>query len=211
MVMSEIPQPPSTNPFVHYEPTIEDRRVGFGPRAGAWLLDQIGLWFMTIVLVLFISSLQPGQTAFIKASLKELLVDMKQLGLPRTMINEILPYLLPMLYAGFISPILYWSIEAFTGASPGKRILKLRIGREDGAIAVPSVIAMRTAIKMSDRILKLIALVPVTDIVARGITSASSLVEIVIIIGCFIVLSAKKQALHDMIARTAVFRANATF
>lgn len=208
--MNEIPQPPSTNPFTQYEPTIEDRRVGFGPRVGAWLLDQIGLWFITIALVLIITSLQPGQTEFVKESLRELLTAMKEMGLPREMINEALPYLLSMLYAGFLSPIIYWSIEAFTGASPGKRIMKLRIGREDGAIAEPSVIAMRTAIKMSDRILKLIALVPVADIIARGITSASSLVEVVIVIGCFIVLSAKKQALHDMIARTAVFRANET-
>lgn len=208
--MNEIPQPPSTNPFTQYEPTIEDRRVGFGPRVGAWLLDQIGLWFVTIALVLIITSLQPGQTEFVKESLRELLTAMKEMGLPREMINEALPYLLSMLYAGFLSPIIYWSIEAFTGASPGKRIMKLRIGREDGAIAEPSVIAMRTAIKMSDRILKLIALVPVADIIARGITSASSLVEVVIVIGCFIVLSAKKQALHDMIARTAVFRANET-
>ena len=208
--MNEIPQPPSTNPFTQYEPTIEDRRVGFGPRVGAWLLDQIGLWFITIALVLIITSLQPGQTEFVKESLRELLTAMKKMGLPREMINEALPYLLSMLYAGFLSPIIYWSIEAFTGASPGKRIMKLRIGREDGAIAEPSIIAMRTAIKMSDRILKLIALVPVADIIARGITSASSLVEVVIVIGCFIVLSAKKQALHDMIARTAVFRANET-
>lgn len=208
--MNEIPQPPSTNPFTQYEPTIEDRRVGFGPRVGAWLLDQIGLWFVTIALVLIITSLQPGQTEFVKESLRELLTAMKEMGLPREMINEALPYLLSMLYAGFLSPIIYWSIEAFTGASPGKRIMKLRIGREDGAIAEPSIIAMRTAIKMSDRILKLIALVPVADIIARGITSASSLVEVVIVIGCFIVLSAKKQALHDMIARTAVFRANET-
>jgi uncharacterized RDD family membrane protein YckC len=209
--MNEIPQPPSTNPFSQYQPTIEDRRVGFGPRLGAWLLDQIGLWFVTIALVLIITSLQPGQTEFIKESLKELLTAMKQMGLPREMINEAMPYLLSMLYAGFISPIIYWSIEAFTGASPGKRILRLRIGREDGAIAEPSVIAMRTAIKMSDRILKLIVLVPIADIVARGVASASSLVEVVIVIGCFIALSAKKQALHDMIARTAVFRANEQF
>jgi uncharacterized RDD family membrane protein YckC len=146
-----------------------------------------------------------------KESLKELLASMKAFGFPRDVMNEALPYLVSMLYAGFISPILYWSIEAFTGASIGKRILKLRIGREDGAVAEPSIIAMRTVIKISDRILKLIAVLPVADIVARGITSASSLVEVVILIGCLIVLSAKKQALHDMIARTAVFRTSEQF
>ena len=134
----------------------------------------------------------------------------KAAELPREVYKEILPYLLPMLIAGFVSPIIYWSIEAFTGTSPGKRILKLRIGREDGAIAEPSVIAMRTAIKSSDKILKLIAVIPVADIIARGVTSASSLVGFVIVIGCCIALSAKKQALHDMITRTAVFRTNDT-
>ena len=209
--MSEIPQPPSTNPFMSYQPTIEDKRVGFGLRLGAWAIDQVALWFVTITLVLIISSIQPGQTEFMKESLKELLASMKAFGFPRDVINEALPYLVSMLYAGFISPILYWSIEAFTGASIGKRILKLRIGREDGAVAEPSIIAMRTVIKISDRILKLIAVLPVADILARGITSASSLVEVVIIIGCFFVLSAKKQALHDMIARTAVFRTSEQF
>lgn len=206
--MNEIPQPPSTNPFMSYQPTIEDRRVGFGPRLGAWLLDQIGLWITTTIIVFIVQAIQLPQTAFMAESLKELLAQLKAMGLPRDVLKDIMPYIVPMIYAGLISPIVYWTIEARSGASPGKRILKLRIGREDGAIAQPSVILMRTIIKLSDRILKLIVLIPVPDIIARGVNSASSLVELVLIIGCLVVLSAKKQALHDMIAHTAIFRTN---
>lgn len=206
--MNEIPQPPSTNPFMSYQPTIEDRRVGFGPRLGAWLLDQVGLWITTTIIVFIVQAIQLPQTAFMAESVKELLTQLKAMGLPRELLKDMMPYIVPMLYAGLLSPVLYWLIEALTGASPGKRILKLRIGREDGAPAESSVIMMRTIIKMSDRILKLIVLIPVSDIIARGVNSASSLVELVLIIGCLIVLSAKKQALHDMIARTAIFRTN---
>lgn len=210
--MNEIPQPPSTNPFAtQYQPTIEDKRVGFGPRLGAWFIDMVGLWLLTIPLAIIFSSMDLPQTEFIRENLKGTLHLFKQFGLPREFYKETIPLLLPMLYAGFIGPILYWAIEAFTGASPGKRLLKLRIGREDGATAEPSIIAMRTVIKTSDSILKLIALVPVTDVIARGVTSASSFVDAAIVIGCFLVLAVKKQALHDMITHTAVFRTNETF
>jgi hypothetical protein len=99
-----------------YQPTIEDKRVGFGLRLGAWAIDQVALWFVTITLVLIISSIQPGQTEFMKESLKELLASMKAFGFPRDVMNEALPYLVSMLYAGFI---LYWSIhrEADTEAA----------------------------------------------------------------------------------------------
>lgn len=206
--MDEIPQPPSTNPFMSYQPTIEDRRVGFGPRLGAWLLDQLGLWITTTIIVFIVQAMQLPQTTFMAESIKELLTQLKSMGLPREVLKDIMPYLVPMIYAGLISPIVYWTIEALSGASPGKRILKLQIRREDGAIADPSVIMIRTVIKMSDRILKLIALIPVADIIARGVNSASSLVELALVFGCLVVLSAKKQALHDMIARTAIFRTN---
>lgn len=206
--MDEIPQPPSTNPFMSYQPTIEDRRIGFGRRLGAWLLDVVGAWVVMIVLIPIISAIQPGQTEFMAASIKEMLTYLKSIGIPREVYKDALPYILPALYADLLSPILYWSIEAFTGASPGKRILGMRVMREDGAPAQPSIIAMRTAIKISDKILKLIAILYVADVIARGVTSAASLVSIVITIGCFMVLSAKKQALHDMIARTAIFRTN---
>lgn len=204
--MEEIPQPPSTNPFMSYQPTIEDRRVGFGPRLGAWLLDQLGLYIITTFIVFIVQALQLPQTAFMAESIKEMLTQIKTMGVPRDVIKDIMPYIVPMIYAGLMSPIVYWTIEALSGASPGKRILRLHIRREDGAIAQPSVIMIRTIIKISDRILKLIALIPVPDIIARGVNSASSLVELVLVIGCLIVLSAKKQALHDMIARTAIFR-----
>jgi len=209
--MNEIPQPPSTNPFGSYQPTIEDRRVGFGTRLGAWLLDLIGLWLLTIPLAIIFRSMDLPQTDFLRESLQEMFQGLKQYGLPRELLKDIVPLMLPMLYAGIVGPLLYWALEAFSGASPGKRLLKLYIAREDGASAEPSIIAMRTIIKTSESILKLIAIFPVADVVARGITSAASLVEIAIVIGCFLALSAKKQALHDVIAHTAVFRTEETF
>ncbi len=98
--------------------------------------------------------------------------------------------------------VLYSLIEAFTGASPGKMIMKLKIGTEDGRTAPLSTYLTRWAVKYSSQILGALAIITGISVLSQ----IGSLAGLVIFVGCFLVLGAKRQAIHDMVARTAVFK-----
>jgi uncharacterized RDD family membrane protein YckC len=97
---------------------------------------------------------------------------------------------------------LYSLIEALTGASPGKMVMKLKIGTEDGRTAPLSTYLTRWAVKYSSQILSVLALITGIGVLSQ----VGSLAGLVIFVGCFLVLGAKRQAIHDMVAKTAVFK-----
>jgi uncharacterized RDD family membrane protein YckC len=98
--------------------------------------------------------------------------------------------------------VLYGLIEAFTGASPGKMVLKLKIGFEDGRNAAVATYFTRWAVKYSGTILSFLGVISGISLLG----TLGSLASFVIFIGCFLVLAEKKQAVHDMAAKTAVFK-----
>jgi uncharacterized RDD family membrane protein YckC len=97
---------------------------------------------------------------------------------------------------------LYGLIEAFTGASPGKMVLKLKVGHADGRRASVSTYAARWAVKYAGTLLGMLAMLPGLHLLGTLALPAA----VVIFVGCFLVLGDKRQALHDIAARTAVFR-----
>ncbi|HNV01898.1 MAG TPA: RDD family protein [Vicinamibacterales bacterium] len=97
---------------------------------------------------------------------------------------------------------LYSLIEAFTGASPGKMALRLKIGLEDGRRAPLPVCVRRWAVKYSGALFGLLGAVPLLSPLAMFATAAGLLV----FLGCFLALGDRRQALHDLAAGTAVFR-----
>jgi uncharacterized RDD family membrane protein YckC len=97
---------------------------------------------------------------------------------------------------------LYSLIEAFTGASPGKMVLKLKVGLEDGRPAPVSTYVARWAVKYAGTLLGVVALIPGLHLIGTVAPMAGAL----ILLGCFLALGDKRQALHDFAARTAVFR-----
>jgi uncharacterized RDD family membrane protein YckC len=101
----------------------------------------------------------------------------------------------------YVFGFLYSLIEAFTGASPGKMVLKLKIGLEDGRNAPLGTYVSRWAVKYAGTLIGLVALMPGLALLG----TIGSLAGFVIFIGCFLVLGDKRQALHDMAAKTAVF------
>jgi len=97
-----------------------------------------------------------------------------------------------------------WIIwEGLTGQALGKMLLKIRIKKEDGTDAGKDKLLTRAAVKYSNSLLSLIG--SLTGIAA--ITKLGSLAGLVIFVGCFFVLGQKRQAIHDLIAKTAVFKA----
>lgn len=96
----------------------------------------------------------------------------------------------------------YSLIEAFTGASPGKMALRLKIGLANGRRAPLRVCVRRWAVKYSGALFGLLGAVPFLSPLAVFATAAG----LVIFLGCFLALGDRRQALHDLVAGTAVFR-----
>ena len=173
-----------------------EKRIGFGPRLAAALIDMgivavvgfaagaaIGGWLGTAIGTALGGSTAEGAAsgAAVGAAVGAVLGAMSAFG-------------------GFV--FLYSLIEAFTGASPGKMALGLKVGREDGHRAAAGVYARRWAIKYSGTLLGLLGALPGLHVVGL----LAPVAGLVVLAGCFLVLGDKRQALHDVAAKTAVFR-----
>lgn len=161
-------------------------RIGFGPRLGAALLDIVFI----IILLVPISLLGVG--AGLAAAM----------GMDAAGSDEAEALALLGMGAGAVAMILiagvvglaYTLIEAFTGASPGKRVMGLQVAQEDGGAGDTKLYLLRWALKNSGSLLQFV--LPVI----------SSLVSLVFFFGCFAALGDKRQALHDIIGKTAVYK-----
>lgn len=162
-------------------------RIGFGPRLGATLLDILFTILLCTPILVF------GAGAGLATSLGlSSMMDGEQtealalLGVSAGMIGSIL-------ICGLLSTV-YTLVEAFTGASPGKRVMGMQIAKADGTAGDTSLYLLRWALKNSGSILNYI--LPII----------ASLVSTVFFFGCFAALGEKRQALHDIIAKSAVYK-----
>jgi RDD family len=113
----------STNPFAgEFGPRIEDKRVGFGQRLVAAIIDTLAGAVFTLVLafVLMQYNVQPVGT------MPEMLDGVEELSLffggQSELMQNIRDMLPAAILAGIISAIAYSLIEGLSGASPGKRV-----------------------------------------------------------------------------------------
>jgi uncharacterized RDD family membrane protein YckC len=96
--------------------------------------------------------------------------------------------------------VLYGLIEGLVGASPGKMLLGIRIGKDDGSQAsVPTLLA-RYAIKNSAMLLSFVAVI----VGVSAIQTLGQVAGLIVGLGCFLVLGSARQALHDKLAKAAV-------
>ncbi len=155
------------------------KRVGFFPRLLAAILDMIIL----MILVYIVNMLTGSQLS----------TD------PSQMFGGDGPAI-PL--SGIVIALLYTSLEIWMAATPGKMILKLKIKNVKGKNGTSSVLFIRWIFKQSAQILSLLFVL--THI--QPIWYLQSLLGIVIFVGCFFTLGKNKQALHDMLAKTAVYK-----
>ncbi len=183
----------------NYVPDNMELRVGFGRRLGAMLIDAMIL--AIILLVVF------SVSGFLKeyAEFSEKLMSLMDSG------NEAYmgAYLAKFTDEHFISflfiplmLLLYNSLEVLIAATPGKLLLDMRIAGAGRKKADTVSLVKRFAFKNSGQILSLLSYVALAGL----FDTLSSLAGLVILIGCFFVLGAKRQAFHDMLAKTAVYR-----
>jgi uncharacterized RDD family membrane protein YckC len=152
-------------------------RVGFGRRLAAFLIDVVIL-MGPLVIVGF--SFQEEVSVGNRTRLR-----MSETG---------------TLLAGLIS-LAYFSTEIFKAATPGKLILGIRIGNEQGGTAPASMLTTRYLIKTSGTSLQILAVL--TGLSFIGLLRL--IVGLILLIGLFFIFTARRQGFHDMIAKTAVF------
>lgn len=162
-------------------------RAGFGIRLAAALLDYLFIGVIFIIVLLATGLISEYKYVFDDIlTHPELIEDFTK---------AIMPYV-------FIVYFMYFSLEIVLSASIGKIILRLRIAQEDRKHAGYDKLALRFIYKHSDTILQLIAFIGAITV----FDTIASICGIIIIVGFFFVLSPKRQAFHDSLSKTAVFR-----
>jgi uncharacterized RDD family membrane protein YckC len=192
----------STNPFgAPTTPPVEYYRVGFGKRLLAFLID--GLITMTLVVgaAILVMTLGIPTGGFIESQLDDIATMYDIMGIPTSAIENIRTFLGGILVSSLVMSFFYPLIEGITGASPGKRVLRIMVANADGTAGNTTVYLRRFAVKNISNILQIVALLP-------GLAFFEGfgfVLSLVIFFGCFAVLGASRMALHDIIAQTAVF------
>lgn len=177
---------PPQNPY--------DLRIGFGKRFGAWFIDLVitlafgGILFMiagTALVSMFGSTMEAMTTAQ---------------GVDEAT-GGFMEVIGTFAIAVTLVAVLYGLVELFTGASPGKHILGIIAAHDNRKQGNISLYATRWAVKNSSTLLSFMAMVTGVHM----LSTLSSLVGFIIFIGFFFMFSEKKQALHDIIAKTAIY------
>jgi len=111
--------------------------------------------------------------------------------------------------AGTLLITLLWlGTEAVWGATPGKRVLGLRIGTAAGDWPTPRRRVARWALKSLPALLGLLTVVVSVALPRMGslLLLLTYLSAMVIVAGCFIAVGSDHEALHDIATGTAVYR-----
>ena len=175
------------------------KRTGFGPRLGAFIIDSIIISLLASLLMSII--METTFNAFFQGHLTESILKGEALKSGSAAAEAYREMLRISLFIAHFST-LYMIIEAFTGATPGKMILGLKIGTQEGKSGDMWLYFPRYLIKNCSVLIDLAG--RITGITLLG--TIGGFAGMVVFFGCFYVLGEKKQALHDIIAKTAVFR-----
>ncbi len=175
-----------------------EKRIGFGPRFGAMLIDCVLIVVLSIVFGGMLGGMLGMGAGSALGSGSSTEGGAEAGAAAGALLGMIGGFALGAAVFGLLYPL----IEGLTGASPGKMILKLKVGTADGHKAGISIYLTRWAVKYSGQILAFLAIALATPVIGTLGTVAS----LVIFVGCFMVLGANRQAIHDMVAKTAVFK-----
>ncbi len=116
----------------------------------------------------------------------------------------------------FAVSCLWIAWEGLAGQSLGKKLLRIRINSADGSVARPTQLFLRVAVKYSP---VLVLILPTAVFALRfGLRAfrimrspvvlvLAALAGLVVMAGCFLMLGPRRQALHDLFAKTTVHKA----
>ncbi len=172
-------------------------RQGFGLRFAAVLIDFVILWLITTLIMQF-SDFNELINQF-NEILKEAQTDPDMLkeAMDFFFENIMFYYLFSTLFT-----LCYYLTEVLLAGSPGKLILRLRIGTADAQHSDYGKLIIRFLIKHSFYLVLIISLLTKNT----TLYLLTFLVFLVVAIGFLFVFSYKRQALHDIISGTAVYK-----
>lgn len=178
--------------------SVEDKRIGFGRRLGAKLLDAL---IMLIIAIVFYYAAGDDMHNNLDRMVR---IIMAQQGQDSSAYSEEVADFMAQvmklsLVANFVG-ILVNLTELAMGATPGKMLLSIRVAHANGRKGSIALWAKRWAVVNASTILSLLALGGLTFL-----NTVSGLISFVVFLGCFAMLSQRRQALHDIIAGTAVY------
>lgn len=177
-----------------------EKRIGFGLRLGAYVIDIVFVWILAVILSRLSSTWMAVQA---QAQVDELLSsnpyianiytgDMLNLVLATTRISLIVIF----------ARLLYFSTEIFLGASVGKLLLGLKIANVDGSNASLGALLARYLLKHIKKVCTVLSLLCIPAV----FNLFGSLFGFAIFIGCFFAASERHQTLHDIICKTIVVK-----
>ncbi|MFM8569901.1 MAG: RDD family protein [Candidatus Kapaibacterium sp.] len=178
---------------------MEDRRVGFGRRLGAKLLDGLVVIIIGVILYYTVGDMIQGELdRLVRISMMQSGQDVDSMGESSF---EFASSIVKLSVIMSVSAILISLLELFTGAGPGKMLLAIRIAHADGRAGNISLWAMRWLFVNGASVLAFVG----TIVGLSSLSLVANLRSFVYFFGCFLVLSQSRQALHDRLAKTAVY------
>lgn len=205
------------------KPAIYEKRIGFAPRLGASLID--GIITTTLIVVVF----------FVVLNLSGFFDEVRAMGASggppdsNKSFESFFGKILTAIQVGLLVSVGYDMIELFTGASPGKHLLGMKVGNKDGSPADLPKYAFRRVLKSAPLLLSLIAFqffefdvdklsqaqpnstnpFAAMDTFGAGyffINSLNQILQLLFLVSCLFALADHRMALHDMAAGTAIFK-----
>lgn len=170
-------------------------RIGFGRRFGAWIIDLISVSALTALLIMVLE--YTGYFASEGVSITDLATSANFLE----NMEKYTAFSITLMPFTVILSLLYYSTEIFLGASLGKLLLGIKIASETRYEADIQQLVIRYSTKHISTVMNLLALI--TSLMF--LQSIGGILGIVVFFGCFAVLAEQKKALHDYIAKTAVY------
>lgn len=168
-------------------------RVGFGRRLVAWIID-LYIWHVVMSFYLNAYIIYPETPGIMISTSFYRVWDTSSFSYTRQQIV--------FLVGGYFFGVIQGLIEAITGASLGKMVLGVRIGNEDGTRAAKCTIVKRTLFKHAPLPFLLISVI-FKDTSAFLVATSFGFV---LNVGCLQAVDSSRQALHDRLYKTAVFR-----
>jgi uncharacterized RDD family membrane protein YckC len=175
-----------------------EQRIGFGKRLGALVLDLILVCIVAWAGAGTIGGLLGGAAA--GAAMSGAAAG-DSTAAAAALVGGFVGAIIAMVLAFAVIGTLYFLVEGFTGYTLGKLILGIRIANADGTAASLTTLLGRYLVKNCNFVLTLLGFLTGVHI----LVTLGRLGGLVIFVGCFFTLGAARQAIHDMIMKTAVY------
>lgn len=172
-------------------------RIGFGPRLGAYLIDMVFNGILGSIIGGALGATLTGIFFGSQAATGTAEGDAMVGG-----IGAMLGGMIGTIAGIYLMSLILFLMEGVTGQTPGKMLLKIKNKNEDGSAAGAGALWVRALLKYIGAIMALLA--GVTGVAIVG--TIGGIAGLIIFIGCFFVLGQKRQAIHDLIAKTAVYK-----